>query len=92
MRPLRREVGDVGAGHDPARGLVELLARPPAPVRAAVGIEEELEPLAYVHSASPNGARFRIRAFPSIGLTVVGMVVPPNGSASSFLGPAASRG
>jgi len=38
--PTLAEVGEVGAGHDAARGLVKLLARPAAPVRAAVGIEE----------------------------------------------------
>jgi hypothetical protein len=42
------EVGEVGAGHNVSRGLVELLARPPASVRATVGIEEKLEPLSYV--------------------------------------------
>jgi len=42
------EVGHVGAGHNPARGLVELLARPAAAVRAAVSVEEKLESLGYV--------------------------------------------
>ena|SRR5215216_6707485 len=42
------QVRDVGAGHDAAHRPVELLARPAAPVQAAVGIEEELEPLGYV--------------------------------------------
>jgi hypothetical protein len=32
------KVGDVGAGHDPTRGLVELLARSPAPVQTPIGI------------------------------------------------------
>ena len=48
------EVGEIGTGHDAARGLVELLARPPAPVRAAVGLKETLEPLRYVQSVSPG--------------------------------------
>jgi hypothetical protein len=46
------QVRDVGAGHDAARGLVELLARPWGAVRAAVLIEEKLEPLGYVQVMS----------------------------------------
>src|SRR5215203_2204337 len=49
------EVREVGAGHDAARGLVELLACSGAPVRAAVGIEETLEPLRYVQCGAPGG-------------------------------------
>ena len=54
------EVGEVGACHDPARGLVELLARPAAPVRAAVGIEEKLESLCYVQRVPPGIVGLRI--------------------------------
>src|SRR5829696_3237122 len=48
------EVGNVEALHDAARGLVELLARPPAPVRPPIGIKEEFEPLRYVQSCRPR--------------------------------------
>jgi len=34
------QVRHVGAGHNPARGLVELLAGPAAPIRAAVFVKE----------------------------------------------------
>jgi hypothetical protein len=44
------EVGHLGTGHDTARGLVELLSRPAAPVWAAVFVEEEFEPLRYVQN------------------------------------------
>jgi hypothetical protein len=37
------QVGDVGAGYDAARRLVELLARPPATVRAPMGVQQPLE-------------------------------------------------
>ena len=45
------EVGDVGAANDAARGLIKLLARPSAPVRTAVGVQQLLEPLRYVQRA-----------------------------------------
>jgi hypothetical protein len=54
------QVGDVGAWHDAARGLVELLARPGGAVRAAVGIEEKLEPLRYVQRVPPGMSNVRI--------------------------------
>src|SRR5215212_8020988 len=48
------EVCHVGAAHHAVRGLVELLSRPAAPVRTAVGLKEQLEPLRYVQLISPG--------------------------------------
>src|SRR5215217_1049579 len=50
------QVRDVGAGHHASGGLVELLSRPADPVRAAVSLEEKLEPLRYVQSSTPGVA------------------------------------
>ena len=43
------ETGDLGAGHQTIRSLVELLARPLAPVRLSVAVQQLLEPLRDVH-------------------------------------------
>src|SRR5215207_7273554 len=50
------EVCHVGAGHHAVRGLIELLSRPPLPIRAAVGLKEKFEPLSYVQRVTPSGS------------------------------------
>jgi hypothetical protein len=49
LAALAEGLGDVGTGHNAARGLVELLARLPAAARVAVGVQQTLKLLRYVH-------------------------------------------
>ena len=46
------QVGDVGARHDATRRLVDLLAAPPAAVRAAISLQETLESLRYLRATA----------------------------------------
>jgi hypothetical protein len=56
LDPALAEVGDVGARYDTIRRLIDLLAAPPAAVRAAVGIKEPLESVRYVQYPTPGVA------------------------------------
>jgi hypothetical protein len=49
LYPALTEVSYLGAGHDPTRSRIDLLAAPPAPVRMTIHLQEVLELLRDVH-------------------------------------------